>query len=337
MVSKISIIPAMKTFLKFAIRALAVWCAAMAGGAYAAENWPNRPVRVIIPFGPGGATDIVTRLLQPGLVEALGQQIVPDNRPGASGNIAAQLAARATPDGYTIFVSNVSVASINSTLFASTLKTDLDKELIGVTLLAAIPDVLIVRSDFQPRNLKEMVDSMKAIPGKYNYGSVLGSYAHLAMLDFNNRAGIKLVHIPVAGGALIQVGVLSGEIHYAFTTAAGALPHVKAGRLKTYAAVSKQRLPQFAEVPTMAESGFPGVESVNWNGFFVPRGTPRAIIDKLHAASIKATKQPQTIAAFEKAAVPIATSSTPEEFQGFVRDESRRWARIIKENNFKID
>ncbi|MBM3342489.1 MAG: tripartite tricarboxylate transporter substrate binding protein [Betaproteobacteria bacterium] len=322
---------------RWAVRGFMLACVAMAGAAHAAENWPTRPVRAIIPFGPGGATDIVTRLLQPSLIEALGQQIVPDNRPGASGNIAAELAARAAPDGYTIFVSNVSVASNNSTLFASTLKTDLDKDLVGVTLLAAIPDVLIVRSDFQPRNLKEMVETMKASPGKFNFGSVLGSYAHLAMLDFNNRAGIKLVHIPVAGGALISVGVLSGEIHYAFTTAAGALPHVKAGRLKTHAALSRQRIPQFADVPTMAESGLPGIESVNWNGFFVPRGTPRAIIDKLHAATLKATQQPQTIAAFEKAAVPLATSRTPEEFQAFVRDESRRWARIIKDNNFKIN
>ena len=322
---------------RFIMRLLVLSCTVTAGAVYAAENWPVRPIRLIIPFGPGGATDIVTRLIQPSLVEALGQQVIADNRPGASGNIAAELAARAAPDGYTVFIANVSVASINSTLFASTLKTDLTKELVGVTLLAAIPDVLIVRADFPSRNLKEMVESMKVSPGKFNYGSVLGSYAHLAMLDFNTRAGTKLVHIPVAGGALIQVGVLGGEIHYAFTTAAGALPYVKAGRLKTYATVSRQRLPQYPDVPTMAEAGYPGIESVNWNGLFVPRGTPRPVVDKLHAATLRATQQPQVKASFDKAAVPLATSGSPEEFQGFVRDEQKRWARIIKDNNFRID
>ncbi len=246
------------------MRLLILSCVAMTGAAYAAEKWPTRPIRLIVPFGPGGATDIVTRLLQPGMMEFLGQPIVVDNRSGASGNIGAELAARAAPDGYTIIISNVSVASINPTLFASTLKTDLTKELVGVTMLSATPDVLIARADFAPRN-------------------------------------------------------------------------VKAGRLKAYAVAAPQRLPQYPGVPTMAEAGYPGVDSVNWNGFFVPRGTPRPIMDRLYAASLRAAQQPQVQAGFEKAAMPISTSKTPEEFQAFVVGELKRWTRIIKENNIKVD
>jgi tripartite-type tricarboxylate transporter receptor subunit TctC len=271
------------------------------------------------------------------MMEFLGQPIVVDNRSGASGNIGAELAARATPDGYTIIISNVSVASINPTLFASTLKTDLTKELVGVTMLSATPDVLIARTDFAPRNVKEMIEYFKASPGKFNYSSPLGSYAHLAMLDFHARAGMKLVHIPVAGVGPTQVGILGGEIHYAFVNAASAFANVKAGRLKAHAVAAPQRLPQYPGVPTMAEAGYPGVDSVNWNEFFVPRGTPRPIIDRLYAASLRAAQQPQVQAGFEKAAMPISTSKTPEEFQAFVVGELKRWTRIIKENNIKIE
>ena len=200
----------MNSYLRISMQLLICLCAAMANGTYAAETWPTRSIRLIVPFGPGGGTDIVARLLQPSLTEALGQQIIVDNRPGASGNSAAEIVARAAPDGYTIFIANVSVASINPILFASTLKADLTKDIVGVTLLAAIPDVLVARTDFPPQTLKEMVEYIKASPGKYNFGSVLGGYTHLAMLDFHARTGMKLVHIPVAGGGPLMVGILGG-------------------------------------------------------------------------------------------------------------------------------
>jgi tripartite-type tricarboxylate transporter receptor subunit TctC len=292
---------------------------------------------MLVPFGPGGGTDIVARLLQPSLTEVLGQQIIVDNRPGASGNIAAEIVARAAPDGYTIFIANVSVASINPILFASTLKADLTKDIVGVTLLAAIPDVLVARTDFAPQTLKEMVEYVRAIPGKYNFGSVLGGYTHLAMLDFHARTGMKLVHIPVAGGGPLMVGILGGEIHYAFTNAASAFPYVKAGRMKAYATAAQQRLPEYPDVPTVAEAGYPGVESVNWNGFFVPAKTPRPIVDKLFAATLKSAQQPQVKAAFQRVSVPLVVSASPEEFQRFVSDQLKSWARIIKDNNIKIE
>jgi tripartite-type tricarboxylate transporter receptor subunit TctC len=327
----------MNSCSRIVMRLLVLLCAAMTGGSYAAETWPTRPIRLVVPFGPGGGTDIVARLLQPSLIEVLGQQIIVDNRPGASGNIAAEIVARAAPDGYTIFIANVSVASINPILFASTLKADLTKELVGVTLLAAIPDVLVARMDFAPQTVKEMVEYIKASPGKFNFGSVLGGYTHLAMLDFHARTGMKLVHIPVAGGGPLMVGILGGEIHYSFTNAASAFPYVNSGRMKAYATAAQRRLPEYPDIPTMAEAGYPGIESVNWNGFFVPAKMPRPIVDKLYAATIRAAQHPQVKAVFAKVSVPLAVSGSPEEFQGFVRDELKRWARIIKDNNIKID
>lgn len=327
----------MNSSLRIAVRLLIGLCALVTGGVDAAETWPTRPIRLVVPFGPGGGTDIVARLLQPSLIEALGQQIIVDNRAGASGNIAAEIVARAAPDGYTIFIANVSVASINPILFASTLKADLTKDILGVTLLAAIPDVLVARTDFRPQTAKEMIEYIKASPGKFNFGSVLGSYSHLAMLDFHARTGMKLVHIPVAGGGPLMVGILGGEIHYSFTNAASAFPHVKSGRMKAYAAAAPQRLPEYPDVPTMAEAGYPGVDSVNWNGFFIPAKTPRPIVDKFYAATIRAAQQPQVKTAFTRVSVPLALSASPGEFQEFVRDQLKHWARIIKDNNIKID
>ena len=326
----------MNSSLRIAVRLLALLCVVMASGGYAAD-WPSRPIRLVVPFGPGGGTDIVARLLQPSLIEALGQQIIVDNRAGASGNIAAEIVARAAPDGYTIFIANVSVASINPLLFASMLKADLTKDIVGVTLLAAIPDVLVARTDFAPQTLKELIDYLRASPGKYNFGSVLGGYTHLAMLDFHARTGMKLVHIPVAGGGPLMVGILGGEIHYAFTNAASAFPHVKTGRMKAYATAAQQRLPEYPDTPTVAEAGYAGVESVNWNGFFVPAKMPRPIVDKLFAATLKSAQQPQVKAAFQRVSVPLAVSGSPEEFQGFVREQLKHWARVIKDNNIKID
>lgn len=259
-------------------------------GSNAADSWPVRPIRLIVPFGPGGATDIVSRLLQPSLNETLGQQLVVDNRPGAYGNIAAELAARAAPDGYTIFIANVSVASINPTLFAGRLKVDIPKELSGVTLLASIPDVMVARSDF-----------------------------------------------PAQGGGQAVAGILSGEVHYSFLNAASVFPHVQSGRMKALATTAQKRLPEYPNTPTMAEAGYPGVGGENWNGFFVPARTPRPIVDRLYAATAEAANRAQVKSAFAKASVPMVISSSPEEFRGFVDGQLKRWQRIIKENNVKID
>ncbi|MCC7486599.1 MAG: tripartite tricarboxylate transporter substrate binding protein [Burkholderiales bacterium] len=336
----------MKTNAKSSVRALAiavalagllVSAAVLPGAARAAEAWPARPVRLIVPFGPGGGTDIVSRLLQPSLNEILGQQIVVDNRQGAYGNIAAELAARAAPDGYTIFIANVSVASINPALFARTLRVDLTREIAGVTLLASIPDVLVVQPAFPAGNLKEFVAHVRANPGKFNFSNPLGSYSHLDTLDFARRTGMNVVLIPAQGGGQAVAGILGGEIHFAFLNAASVFPHVKSGRMKPIATTAQRRLPEYPAVPTMAEAGYPDVGGENWNGFFVPAKTPRAIVDRLFSASVEAAQRPQVKAAFAKASVPLLVSRSPEEFRGFVASQQQRWSRIIGENNVKVD
>jgi tripartite-type tricarboxylate transporter receptor subunit TctC len=302
-----------------------------------ATDWPIKPVRLIVPFAPGGATDIVARIMAQGLSEALGQQFVVDNRAGASGNIGVEMAAKSLPDGYTVVINNVSTGAINPIAFASTLKFDPTKELIGVALLASVPNLLVAGAGFPPNNMKELVDYAKARPGQLNYSNPIGAYSHLDMLEFMAKAGIQMVNVPSKGAGSSFAPVIAGEIHFSFLNAATVTPQVKAGRMKAFVTTAKKRLPDLPDVPTMAEAGFPGMGSVNWNGFFVPAKTPRAIIDKLAAATTRVLQRPQVQEAFTKAGVPLTPSASPEEFQEFVRAELKRWARIIKENNVKFE
>ena len=312
-----------------------------AGIAHAAEQsaaaWPVKPVRLIVPFAPGGATDIVARIMAQGLAEVLGQQFVVDNRAGASGNIGVEMAAKSLPDGYTVVINNVSTGAINPIAFAKTLKFDPTKELIGVSLLASVPNLLVAGANFPPNNMKELIEYARARPGQLNYSNPVGAYSHLDMLEFMSKAGIQMVNVPSRGAGSSFAPVIAGEIHFSFLNAATVTPQVKAGRMKAFVTTAKARLPELPDVPTMAEAGFPGMGSVNWNGFFVPAKTPRAIVDKLAAATTQALQRPQTQEAFAKAGVPLTPSASPAEFQEFVRSELKRWARIIKENNVKFD
>ena len=315
-------------------------CMLLSGAAGAAEratDWPTKPVRLIVPFAPGGATDIVARIIAQGLAEALGHQFVVDNRSGASGNIAVEMAVRSPPDGYTLLMNNVSTGAINPVAFASTLKVDPARELIGVAMVASIPNLLVAGASFPPNTMKELVDYAKARPGQLNYSNPIGAYSHLDMLEFMAKSGIQMVNVPSKGAGASFAPVIAGEIHFSFLNAATVTPQVKAGRMKAYVTTAKQRLPDLPEVPTMAEAGFAGMGSVNWNGVFVPVKTPRAIIDKLAAATAQVLQRPPVQAAFVKAGVPLTPSASPEEFQEFVRSELKRWARIIKENNVKFE
>ena len=309
----------------------------VAGAAERAVEWPTKPVRLIVPFAPGGATDIVARIMAQGLAEVLGQQIVVDNRAGASGNIAVEMAVKSPPDGYTLLMNNVSTGAINPIAFASTLKVDPARELIGVAMVASIPNLLVAGASFPPNTMKELVEYAKARPGQLNYSNPIGAYSHLDMLEFMAKSGIQMVNVPSKGAGASFAPVIAGEIHFSFLNAATVTPQVKAGRMKAYVTTAKQRLPDLPEVPTMAEAGFPGMGSVNWNGLFVPVKTPRAIIDKLAAATAQVLQRPQVQAAFAKAGVPLTPSASPQEFQEFVRSELTRWARIIKENNVKFE
>lgn len=319
-------------------RALLAMSAAFSAVSQGADPdaWPTKPVRIIVPFGPGGATDIVARILAPGLSETLGRQFVVDNRAGAAGNIGSELVATARPDGYTILLGNVSTGSINPILFAARLNTNLAQELKGLTLLASIPDLLVSGVQFPPHTTKDLVEYAKARPGQLNYTQAMGSYAHLSTLDWASRSGMRLVNVPSQGAGGAIPALIGGEIHFSLLNSASVLPHVKGGRLKAFSVAAPRRLTTLPDVPTMTEEGFP-INSVNWSGLFVPAKTPLPVVRKLYSAMIEVAQRPQVQEAFLKGGIPMTLSKSPEEFQGFVEEESKRWARIIKENNISLD
>jgi len=292
---------------------------------------------LIVPFAPGGGNDIVARIMGAALGEALGQQFVVDNRPGAAGNIGVEIVAHAQPDGYSILVGNVSTNAINPTGFASVLKFDPVKELAGVTLLAQIPNVLVSGVAFPPASVKELIEYAKARPGQLNYSNPVGAYSHLDMLEFTKQAGIQMVNVPSKGAGSSFAPLIAGEIHCSFLNAATVTPQIKGGRMKGFVTTAQKRLAELPDVPTLAEAGFPGVGSELWIAFFVPAQTPRAVVDALHAAVVRVTQRAQVQGAFAKSGVPMTISKSPAEFQAFVAGEVKRWGRIIKENNVKFE
>ena len=325
----------MKTFSKTLFFAAALWGAGAGHAQQEAQAWPGRTVRLIIPFAVGGATDIVARILAPALGETLGQPFVVENRPGAAGNIGVELVVRASPDGHMVLVDNISTNAINPTAFAATLK--FDPALAPVTLIASVPNVLVSGTAFPPGNFKDLIEYARARPGQMNYSNPLGSYSHLDTLDLLGRTGVKAVLIPSKGAGSTLTSIINGEIHFSFLNAASITPHVKAGRMKAFATTARERLPDLPGVPTLAEVGFPEVGSVNWNGFFMPAKTPRAIVGKLHAATLQVMRRKQVQDAFVNSAVPITLSKSPEEFQEFVSAEIKRWARIIRDNDIRLE
>lgn len=314
-----------------------LFCAAAGGNAHAQTAWPTKPVRIVIPFTLGGATDVVARILAPSLAETLGQPFIAENRPGAAGNIGVELVARSPADGYTVLIGNISTNAINPTGFARTLKVNAIKDLTGVTLLASIPTVLVMGAQFPPNNIKELIEYARARPGELNFSNPIGAYSHLDTLELSARTGIKVVHVPSKGAGTAVTPLLSGEIHFSFLTAPAVMPYIKSGKLKAFATTAPQRMPELPEVPTMAEAGFPGVGSVNWNGFFMPVKTPREIVNRFHAATLQVLQRPQIRDALTNSAVPITVSQSPEEFQAFVEAEASRWARVVREHNIRME
>jgi tripartite-type tricarboxylate transporter receptor subunit TctC len=315
----------------------AALCACAAGPGSAQDVWPTRPVRVIVPFSLGGATDLVARILGPALAETLGQPFVVENRPGASGNIGVEIVAKAAPDGQTLLVGNISTNAINPTGFAGKLAFDPVKDLAPVTLLVSIPTLLVTGAAFPPNSVKELIEYARARPGELNYSNPLGSYSHMDTLDLSAKTGIKVVLIPSKGAGSAITSIINGDIHFSFLNMATVMPHVKGGRMKALATTSSARLAELPNVPTMAEAGYPGIGSENWNGFFLPAKTPRRTIDKLYFATIQAMHRKPIQDAFANAALPVVLSRSPEDFQAFLDAELKRWARIIKDNDVKLE
>ena len=305
----------------------------------AQSNYPNKPITMIIPFAPGGASDFVGRILQPRLSEVLGQQVVIVNRPGASGNIGLEAGARAAPDGYTIYLGNSGTVVINISVFPK-LPVTPTKDFIAVTQVVDVPGVLVAHPSFQANTVKELVAQAKAHPGKINYASPgSGSQNRLETENFRKIAGnLDMVHIPYKGGAGPAItGLVAGETHIMFVTASSAMPMIKSGRLKVYAITATKRSPELPNVPTMAEEGFPGFDSGSWQGIFVPAGTPRPVVDRLFAAAQQTMKSPEVIERLAKGGVDVVTSNSSAEFQTFVARETEKWAKIVKESGATPD
>jgi tripartite-type tricarboxylate transporter receptor subunit TctC len=302
------------------------------------QAYPSRPVKMIIPFAPGGASDFVGRIIQPGLAEGLGQSIVIENRPGASGNIGMEAAARAAPDGYTIYLGNIGTVAINPGVFTK-LAVNPRKDFIAVTQVVDVPGVLVAHPSFTPRSVEELVAYAKANPGKINYASPgSGSQNRLEMERLRKAAALDMVHVPYKGGAGPAVSALvAGETHLMFVTASSAMPMIKSGRLKVLAVTAPKRLEPLPEVPTMGEAGYPGFESGSWQGIFVPAGTPKEVVDRLYAVTLKTMQSPEVIQRLGHGGVEVVTSRSSAQFAEFVAAESDRWGKAAKEAGATVD
>ena len=304
-----------------------------------AADYPNRPVKILVPYAPGGVTDIIARHLAPKLQDALGQPFVVENRPGATGNLALEAVAKAAPDGFTLLVGNVSTNAINENTFAHTLQIKPSRDLVGITKLVETPHLVVANAAFPPNTIAELIDWAKRNPGKLNYASAgIGSYPHLDMLKFAKASGIEATHIPYKGGAGQMVPALvSGEVQMAFMNLASTVELIKAGRLKAIAASTPARHPQIPNAATMAEQGFPGIGTNAWQGLFAPAATPKAIVDKLHVTVAAILSRPEMREMLANQLMIVAVSGSSREFTEQVRAETQSWGEFVRDNQIKID
>jgi len=305
---------------------------ALAGVAHGEQSYPTRPIRLIIPMGAGGATDIICRTLTPKMSELFGQQIVVDNRPGANGVIGDELAIKAAPDGYTIEANALSIA-INPSLYK--LPYDFLRDLAPVTQLATIDLVLGLYPGTPAKTVSELVALAKAQPGKLNYASFgVGSIAHIAGEMFKQASGTQIVHIAYKSSPLAVQETIAGQTHFMFGGTSYMLPQVRAGRLRGIAVASAQRSPLAPELPTIGESGLPGFEATAWFGMWAPAKTPRAIIGRINEIVGQALRDPDVRAKLETQGYrPVA--DTPEQFARFLRSEVDKYSRVIKAGGIK--
>lgn len=315
--------------------AVIVLCAAgMLTSAFAAQTYPLRPIRVVVGFGAGGGVDIASRTIGKQLTEALGQSIVVDNRPGASGNIAADIVSKAQSDGYTLLMSNLTIAM--PSLFAK-LPFDVNKDLVPVSLVAIGPSVLVVHPSLPVNSVKELIAAAKAKPKHLIYGSGgPGNITHLEMVLFTNMAGIDMIHVPYKGGAPSVVGLLSGEVQMLFTSIPSVLSQIHARRVKPIAVSTAKRSSALPEVPTVSEAGLPGYDAASWYGLFAPAGIPKDVLHVLSTQIVKVMQVPEVRQRFSGDGFePVG--GTPDQFAKFVRAEITKWEKIVKTAGLKGD
>jgi tripartite-type tricarboxylate transporter receptor subunit TctC len=316
-------------------RLLALALAFTAGAAHAQGAWPAKPIRLVVGYAAGGATDQVARLVAGRLSEQLGQQVVVDNRAGANSNLAAEAVARAPADGYTLYVYTVAT-TINASLYAK-LGYDPLKDFEPVGLVAKIPNILVVHPALPVANVADYQRFAKSFKDGVSFASAgSGSSIHLSGELFKMEAKVPMLHVPYRGSAPAVTDLLGGQVHSMFDNAPSALPHVKAGKLRALAVTSAQRLPQLPEVPTLAESGFPGFDVQSWFGLAAPAGTPRPVIQRLNAELVKALAHGEVRARLQEMAATPQPSSA-EEMRRFAADEVQRWRRVVKTAGVTVD
>ena len=304
--------------------------------AATAQAYPGKPVRLVSPYPPGGANDILARIVGQKLGENLGQQIVIENRGGATGNIGAEFVAKAAPDGYTILMAQASNLAINISLMGK-LPFDPVKDFTAVTLVATTPNLLVVRPSFPVRTVKDLVVLAKSKPGAINYASSgSGSAGQLAAELFKKVAGVDMLHIPYKGAAPALTDVVAGQAQIYFTSPISAQPFVKGGRLRMVAVTSLKRSPSTPDIPTVAESGYPDFDVVSWWGIVTPAGVPKEIVAKLHAEIIKVLALPEIKARLADQGADAA-SNTPAQFAAYIKSEIAKWATLIKELGVKSE
>ena len=307
--------------------------AAMSQAVMAAE-WPQRPIRMLVGFAPGGGTDATARAIAPKLTELLGQQIIVDNRPGATGNIATDIVAKANPDGYTILMGTIAALAINPSLY-SKLPFDPIKDLAPVTRAVDSTNVLVVHPSVPAKSVKELIALAKA--KSLNCGSSgVGGAGHLALELFNLQTGTKITHVPYKGGGPAMIDLLGGNINLIFATAASSVGHIKSGKIRALAVTTARRAPLVPDLPTIAETGLKGFEANNWYGVVVPAKTPRAIINRLNKDVASALTVPGTKELLFKQGLDVAPDS-PESFGAYIKSETVKWAKVIKAAGLKAE
>ncbi len=301
-----------------------------------AQTYPNRPVRIVVPFPPGAATDTLGRLIAQRLTESWGQPVTVDNRPGAGSIIGAETSAKSAPDGTTIFMGHIGTHGANPALYAK-LPYDPVRDFAPVSLLVTIPNLLAVHPSLPVASVRELIDLAKSKPGALNIGSPgISTSSHLIIALFGSLTGTSMTHIPFKGTVAAMQGFVGGDVQVAFDTVTALMPHARAGKVRVLAITSKDRSATAPDVPPLAESGVPGFDVSTWFAFFVPTGTPRAVIDRVNADVVRIMQTKDMSERLQGMGMNVVASS-PEQLATHVNSEIARWGRVVKEANIKVE
>ena len=328
---------ATRRFALGSIASAVVLGAGLLGGTSAlAQAYPTKPVTIIVPFAAGGTTDILARIIGQALTAELGQSVVVDNRAGAGGNIGGQAAAKATPDGHTLFMGTVGTHAINASLYKK-MPFDPVKDFAPLTRVANVPNLLVANPAQPYKSVKDLIAYAKANPGKVNFGSSgNGSSIHLSGELFKSLAKVDMQHVPYKGSAPAVTDLLGNQIGIMFDNMPSAIQHVRSGKLVPLAVTTAKRSPELPKVPTIAEAGVPGYEATSWFGMFAPAGTPAPVLAKLNAAIVKVLGQPDVKKKINEQGAEVY-SETPEQFAAFIQAESVKWGKVVKESGASLD